>query len=152
MKRNEIANSLRRLAHCEGMGTCEDCPFDPELCRSEDTAVILLEAAELLSEKGKIRETGTQRLGKVLADRLTILRAESGLSYQELLEAIRKYFYTDEYGSKHAVSRDSLVFNELNGGRRNRGNERFSVELLVWYANVFGVSTDWILGLTDRRD
>lgn len=152
MKQSELAQSLRRLAFCENMEVCEACPFDQEVCRSEDTGAILLDAAELLDTQRDIKDAGTQGLGKVLSDRLSILRADAGMTYKDLLAAMSKYFYTDEYGSKHLTSRASLVGNELDGGRKNRGCERIPAELLVWYANVFGVSVDWLLGRTDRRD
>ena len=146
MKRCELVERLKRLAYCEGMDVCDGCIFDMEVCRNEDTAQILREAADLLDAEGSPAGTGTQGIGDALSKRIASLRKDSGLSYRALRKAMEKYFYTDTSGSKHEVSIVSMNSYEM-------GNcARMSAEVLVWYADFFGVSVDWLLGRTDRRE
>lgn len=146
MKRSELAQSLRRLAYCEGMEVCEACPFDQEVCRSDDPAEIFLEAAKLLEVEGSFTGSSIQEVFDVLPKRMAALRMDSGLSLRRLQEALQKYFYTDEKGSRHEVAYMTI------SGYENGNCSRMKAEVLVWYADFFGVSVDWLLGLTDRRN
>lgn len=152
MRRSELALILRRLAHCDGMETCEECPFDQEVCRCEDTAAILKEAAQILEADYKRNDHDTRELGNVISKNLATLRRESNLTYPELVEKMKKYFYEDENGSNHTIGRTTAISHEQNGGSYKTSCARMPVETLVWYANVYDVSTDWLLGRTERRN
>ena len=68
----------------------------------------------------------------VIADRLRTLRREAGLTREEL-------------AAETGISRRSIVMHELGNVTGIRA------DFLCRYADVFGVSTDYILGRTDER-
>lgn len=80
----------------------------------------------------------------VFADRLKTCRKAKGLSHEKL-----SYALEDEYGVK--ISEGSLINYEVAAKDhvKTGANTRMSTKNLVALAGYFGVTTDWLLGLSD---
>lgn len=79
----------------------------------------------------------------VLADRLRNLRKSKRLSWDKLAEALK-----DKYKIK--INRDTLKFYEAKGDHSKAGNNRaMKAEYLYCLADFYGVSVDYLLGITD---
>ena len=90
-----------------------------------------------------------QTMSFEMGSRLKSLREEKGLSYQELADAL-----LDNYEIK--ISKDSLRDYEINKDFRSKAkllpNLGMRTEYLYVLAKFYGVSADWLLGLSDYRD
>lgn len=82
----------------------------------------------------------------ITAMRLKELRVEKGLSQRELRDAI-----VETYGVK--MSRDVLVMYETidTTSKRYGRNAGMRIEYLRCFADYFGVTSDYLLGLSDMR-
>lgn len=79
----------------------------------------------------------------VMARHLKQLREEKGLSHEKLSKAL-----FDQYGIK--ISSDSLINYEVADARHTKAfkNQGMRVEYLRVFADFYGVSTDYILGIS----
>lgn len=79
----------------------------------------------------------------VMAERLKQLREEKGLSHEKLSKAL-----FEQYGVK--VSSDSLINYEVADSRHTKAykNQGMRVEYLRYLADYYGVSSDYLLGLS----
>lgn len=82
----------------------------------------------------------------VMAKRLKMLREKRGLSHDRLSEAIH-----ERYGIQ--ISANSLMNYEVfeKNHSKYRKNEGMRVEYLRFLADFYGVSTDYILGISDVK-
>lgn len=85
-------------------------------------------------------------LSFIMAQRLKLLREEKGLSHDRLSKAL-----FDQFGAK--ISADSLINYEVADPNHSKAgkNKGMRVEYLRVFADFYGVSSDYILGLTDVR-
>lgn len=134
----EMIQGLKRRAHCETVDLCEVCPYDPKLCARSDDRALFLAAAEALERHYTARPP--EALGAVISKRLALLRAERQWTYDALVGKMAAVGC--------GISKSSAKYHELNyngcGGMR--------ADILCAYADVYGVSADYLLGRTDRRD
>lgn len=86
------------------------------------------------------------QLSFTMADRLKQLRESCGLSHDKLSIAL-----SDAYGIK--ISSDSLMNYEVSDVNHTKAfkNQGMRVEYLRCFADFYGVSTDYLLGLTDIK-
>lgn len=83
---------------------------------------------------------------EVMADRLRKLRKDKKLSCAKLAEALK-----DKYKIK--ICTDTLKFYEAKGDHSKAGNNRaMKAEYLYCLADFYGVSTDYLLGITDEPE
>lgn len=82
----------------------------------------------------------------IMAERLKRLREEKGLSHEKLSKAL-----FDQYGVK--ISSDSLINYEVADADHTKAykNQGMRVEYLRCLSDFYGVSSDFILGITDIR-
>lgn len=82
----------------------------------------------------------------IMAERLKKLRLERSLSHVSLSKALKEQFGIE-------ISRDSLMNYEVSDPNSTKAykNEGMRVEFLRCLAEFYGVSTDYILGLTNDR-
>ena len=85
----------------------------------------------------------------IMAERLKALRESRGLSHEKLSIAISQQYgdNTEPSEDKRLISRDSLINYEKASGK----NLGMRAEHLMRLANFYGVSTDYLIGLTDKK-
>ena len=88
----------------------------------------------------------TEKLSLTMGKRLKSERERLGLSHEKLRSAI-----LEKYGVE--ISKDSLINYEVSDEYHTKAykNNGMRVEYLRYFADFYGVSADWLLGLTDVR-
>ena len=82
----------------------------------------------------------------LMGKRLKALRESKGISHVALRDELRKKYDID-------ISRDSLINYEVSDKEHPKAfkNDGMRVEYLRYLADFYGVSTDYLLGLTDVK-
>lgn len=88
----------------------------------------------------------TEKLSLTMGKRLKSERERLGLSHEKLRSAI-----LEKYGVE--ISKDSLINYEVSDEHHTKAykNNGMRVEYLRYFADFYGVSADWLLGLTNTR-
>jgi len=86
----------------------------------------------------------TRGQSMLMGERLRALRIECGLSHAKLSVELNAKYGID-------ISRDSLINYEVSDEHHTKAfkNEGMRIEYLRCISDYYGVSTDWLLGLTD---
>lgn len=90
-------------------------------------------------------ELGTEK-SFIMAKRLKMLRESKGLSHEKLRDAI-----IEQYGV--TISRDSLMNYEVTDAAHSKAykNQGMNVKYLQCLSSFYGVSTDYLLGISDTQ-